>query len=126
MCASKLLPEFKSFVHMLQELPDETACREHFEKVRWENGVPECPSCESTKSHQLKTKGEFHGLYKCGGCRRRYKATNGTIFEGSHVPLRKWYIAMYLFGEHKKGGSSIAFAADLGVTQKTAWFMLSR
>ena len=49
-----------------------------------------------------------------------------TMFEGSHIPLRKWFIAIYIFSLHKKGVSSHQLASDLGITQKSAWFMLSR
>lgn len=117
--------EFKSLVHMVTSLPTEEACREHYEKVMW-GGVPVCPHCGGEKSYKLKTKGEFKGLYKCGDCRKRYTVTVGTIFEGSHIKLRTWYIAMYLFHMHKHGISSRTFAADLGVTQATAWYMLKR
>ncbi len=119
--------EFKSFAQMLQALPDETSCREYLENIRW-GGEPECPHCGSkTNEHyKLKVKGHFNGLYKCKDCRKRFTVTVGTMFEGSHAPLRKWFIAMYIFNSHKKGISSIQLGKDLGLTQKTAWFMLHR
>lgn len=117
--------KFDSLSSMISTLPDDNACREYLENVIW-NGTPKCPHCQSTISYKLKTKGEFKGLYKCKDCRKRYTVTIGTMFESSHVPLKKWFIAIYIFTSHKKGISSHQLASDLGITQKSAWFVLSR
>lgn len=118
---------FSSFSQMLEVLNTETKCREFLEHLRWE-GKPVCPHCSSiNKNHyELKVKGEFKGLRKCKDCRRTFTVTVKTMFEGSHIPLRKWFLAMYMFSAHKKGISSHQLHRDLGVTQKTAWFMLGR
>jgi transposase-like protein len=116
---------FDSLYTMLQALPDDTICREYLESVRW-SGKPTCPHCGFQEHYELKTKGEFKGMYKCKNCRERYTVTIGTMFEGSHIPLRKWFIGIYIFSLHKKGISSHQLASDLGITQKSAWFMLSR
>jgi len=118
---------FKSIIQMLDSLSDENTCREHLEKLRWD-GEPICPKCGSQRQghYKLKQKGVFKGLYKCKDCRQRFTVTVGTMFEGSHVPLRKWFMAIYLFSSHKKGLSSLQLHRDLDITQKTAWFMLSR
>ena len=112
---------------MLEILNTEKDCREFLEKLRW-NGTPVCPHCGSiNKEHyKLKTKGEFKGLYKCKDCLERFTVTVKTMFEGSHIPLRKWFIAIYIFSSHKKGISSMQLHRDLGITQKSAWFMLGR
>lgn len=125
--STKQTGKFNSFVQMLDALPDERSCRLFLENVRWDN-KPVCPHCGSVNEHhyRLKTRGEFKGLYKCKDCRERFTVTVGTMFEGSHVPLRKWFIAMYIFSAHKKGISSIQLSKDLGITQKSAWFLLSR
>ena len=119
---------FKSFNEMLNVLPDDQACRVYLENQVWNNGTPVCPHCgtEDKNHYTLKTKGEFKGMYKCKGCRERFTVTIGTMFEGSHIGLRKWFIAIYIFSSHKKGISSHQLARDLGVTQKSAWFMLGR
>lgn len=119
--------KLNSFVDMLTALPDEKSCREYLEQKVW-GGTPICPHCGTVdKAHyKLKSKGEFKGLYKCKSCRERFTVTIGTMFEGSHLPLRKWFIAIYIFSLHKKGVSSHQLASDLGITQKSAWFMLSR
>jgi len=118
---------FNSFVQMLDVLKDETACRFFLEDLRW-NGTPVCPHCGSVNEnhYKLNTKGEFKGQYKCKDCRERFTVTVGTMFEGSHIPLRKWFIAIYIFSSHKKGISSLQLGRDLGITQKSAWFVLSR
>ena len=118
---------FSSFSQMLEVLNTETKCREFLETLRW-NNEPVCPHCgSSNKEHyELMVKGEFKGLRKCKDCRERFTVTVKTMFEGSHVPLKKWFIAIYLFSAHKKGISSHQLARDLGVTQKTAWFILGR
>ena len=118
---------FKSFSQMLEVLPNDNACREFLETLLW-NGKPVCPHCGSiNKDHwEIKVKGKFNGLRKCKDCRERFTVTVGTMFEGSHIKLRKWFIAVYIFSAHKKGISSLQLGRDLGVTQKTAWFMLGR
>lgn len=119
--------EFKSFASMLTALPTDAACREYLELKRW-NGTPVCPHCgvADEKHYKLNVKGEFKGMYKCKSCKQRFTVTLGTMFEGSPIPLRKWFIAMFMFSAHKKGVSSHQLARDLDVTQKTAWFMLHR
>ena len=119
--------DFNSFAQMLTALPDDKACREYLELQRW-GGVPVCPHCGTVDEnhYKLNVKGEFKGLYKCRACKERFTVTLGTMFEGSPISLRKWFIATYIFASHKKGISSHQLARDLGVTQKTAWFMLHR
>lgn len=128
MAATYKIPHiFKSFSDMVIQLPTDEACRLYLENVRWK-GEPVCPHCsvKSKEHYKLKTKGEFRGLYKCKDCRERFTVTVGTMFHGSHASLRKWFIAIYIFTSHKKGISSLQLHRDLGVTQKTAWFMLHR
>ena len=110
---------------MIAALPDDMACREYLENTIWD-GVPTCPHCQSKRFYVLKTKGVFKGMYKCKDCQKRYTVTMGTMFESTHIPLRKWFIAIYIFAIHKKGISSHQLASDLGITQKSAWFMLGR
>lgn len=119
--------QFKTFGQILDALPTDEACREYLELTLW-NKEPVCPHCgvKNKKHYKLKTKGEFKGLYKCKDCRARFTVLVGTMFEGSHIPLRKWFIAIYIFSSHKKGISSLQLSKDLGLTQKTAWFMLHR
>ena len=64
--------------------------------------------------------------HKCGDCRQRFSIKVGTVFEDSKIPLRKWLMAIWLLTSHKKGIASTQLAKDVGVTQKTAWFMAHR
>lgn len=119
--------EKKSFIQLLRTLKDERSCREFLEETRWK-GEPVCPHCGSQdeRHYKLKSRGQFNGLYKCRDCRSRFTVTVGTMFEGSHVSLQNWFYAIYIFLSHKKGISSVQLAKDIGVTQKTAWFILHR
>lgn len=119
--------QIKSFIHLIEKLQSEEDCRLFLEDVRWQ-GKPVCPHCGSIsdKHYKLKNDGTFKGLYKCKDCRSRFTVTVGTMFEGSHLSFKKWFFAIYMFLSHKKGISSVQLSKDLGITQKTAWFMLSR
>lgn len=118
---------FKSVYDMGKTLDSEKACREHLEKLRW-NGEPICPHCGSQRENHYKIKGrtEEKFRYKCKDCRLPFTVTVGTIFEKSTVPLQKWFRAIFKFTTNKKGMSSYELMREIGVTQKTAWFMLSR
>src|ERR1019366_3427401 len=119
------ITKFNSLTEMISVLPDDTSCREYLENLIWKN-IPVCSQCRSTNSYRLTTKGNFKGQYKCKDCRKRYNVQDNTMFEGTHIGLRKWFIAIYVFSLHKKGISSYQLASDLAVTQKTAWYMLGR
>jgi transposase-like protein len=101
----------------------EEKCRDFLIKQRW-NGVPTCPYCGCTKSYNIENGKRF----KCANnqCYKKYTVTIGTVMEASNIPLTTWLPAMYIITAHKKGISSVQLAKDLGVTQKTAWFMLHR
>lgn len=118
---------FKSVFDMGKGLNSEKACREHLEQLRW-NGEPICPHCGSQREnhYRILTRGEDKGRYKCKDCRLPFSVTIGTIFEKSTVPLEKWFRAVFLFTSNKKGLSSYQLMREIGVTQKSAWFMLSR
>lgn len=117
----------KSITNMMESLNTEQKCREYLEDLIWSN-VPTCTNCGSIREnhYKLKQNGEFKGTYKCKDCRRNFNVKIGTMFENSAIPLRKWFYAIYIFTSHKKGISSHQLARDISVTQKTAWFMLSR
>lgn len=121
------MKELKSFIDLMRTFHDEKSCREFLEDIRW-HGEPICPHCsyQTDEHYKLKISGEFKGLYKCRRCKKRFTVTIGTMFESSHVPLTKWFYALYIFLSHKKGISSMQLAKDINVTQKTAWFMLER
>lgn len=116
--------EFKSLRQLLELFSSDEVCRHYLEQKRW-NGAPFCPHCGSTKVYRLVDGKTF----KCGdkkNCDRKFTVTKGTVFENSKNPLRDWFAAIYLCTSHKKGISSLQLHRELGVTQKTAWFMLHR
>lgn len=108
-----------------KHFPDEKTCREYLKNERFADGKVVCPKCGSVEKIYFMADGK---RYKCGnkGCLHIFTITVGTIFEASHIPLQKWFLAMYIVSAHKKGISSLQLHRDLGVTQKTAWFMLHR
>lgn len=123
--------QIKSLIHLTKFLQDENTCREFLEEIRWQ-GEPICPHCgcqsegEKWRHYKLKSGGKFKGLYKCRYCRKRFTVMTKSMFEGSHVSLRNWLLTIYLFISDKKGMSSVQIGKYIGVTQKTAWFMLNR
>ena len=105
---------------------DAESARVYMEGKRWPNG-PCCPVCGETK----RIKARPAGLYRCNACIERGASTDfsvrtGTIFQKSKIPLNKWLYAMYLLITARKGISSMQLAKQIGVTQKSAWFMLQR
>lgn len=112
---------FETLMQMMAAFPNEQAAVDHFTAIRWKNGAY-CPTCGSTKIYHFSDK----RTHKCGDCRKRFSIKVGTIFEDSKIELRKWMMAVWLVTSHKKGIASTQLAKDIGVTQKTAWFMLHR
>jgi transposase-like protein len=117
------LQKFKTLIDLLAYFNDEQICRDYLEKIRWE-GKLECPYKDCHHTTVYKYSDGKH--YKCAKCDRKYTVKVGTIFEDSKVPLQKWFAGIYLITAHKKGISSLQLHRDIGVTQKTAWFMLHR
>ncbi len=105
---------------------NEDAAYEFVESRVWPDG-PVCPHCgERERISKMQGKSTRIGTYKCYACRNPFTVKIGTIFEGSHVPLRLWLQAIYLMCASKKGISANQLHRTLGVTLKTAWFMAHR
>ena len=83
---------------------------------------PICPNCG--EAERITTRKD--GFYRCNACKEDFTVRTGTIFERSHVPLHKWIYAMYLLMTARKGISSLQLAKEIGITQKSAWFVLQR
>ncbi|GAB3908949.1 IS1595 family transposase [Larkinella knui] len=125
MCKKKKindLRDFDSFFELVNYFDTEEKCVQHLAQIRW-NGKAQCPYCEHDHVYELKGKTR---RWKCAECRQQFSVRVGTIFEDSKISLRKWFFAIYIATAHKKGISSHQLSRDLGVTQKTAWFMLQR
>lgn len=104
---------------------DPVAARKHLEALRW-GDTPECPHCESVNVKRLEGKSHRDGLIQCNNCREQFTVTVGTVFERSKIALNKWMLANHLLCASKKGMSAAQIARMLGVTYKTAWFMMHR
>src|ERR1017187_128679 len=106
---------------LFETFPDEATARVYLEGRLWPNGVI-CPECKG--GERITTRKD--GFYRCNACKLDFTVRTATIFERAHVPLHKWIYAMYLLVTARKGISSMQMAKEIGVTQKTAWFMLQR
>jgi transposase-like protein len=110
-----------STFQLFQLFPDAESARLYLEARLWPNGV-RCPICASGERIGVR-KG---GYYRCNACAEDFTVRTGTVFERSHVPLHKWLYAMYLLVTARKGISSIQLSKEIGITQKSAWFVLHR
>lgn len=105
-----------NIVSVYQLFPTETDCLNHIEKVRW-NGKPVCPYCKSTNQTPLPKENRYH----CNTCNTTFSVTVGTIFHQTHLPLQKWFLALSLVLNAKKGISARQLGRDLEVNKDTAW-----
>jgi len=110
-----------STFQLFEMFPDQETARKYLEGRRWKDGVS-CPICGSVSN--ITTRKD--GFYRCNNCKEDFTVRTGTIFERSHVPLHKWIYAIYILMTARKGVSSLQLGKEIGVTQKTAWFMLQR
>ena len=111
-----------SLMALADMFPTEESAREWFEACVWPDGRY-CPQCGSTRTHDA---GHNHMPYRCSDCRSYFSVKTGTVMHMSRLPLRKWVFAIYLHLTSLKGVSSMKLHRDIGVSQKTAWFMLQR
>lgn len=105
---------------LIEQFRSEDKCREYLEDLRWPNGV-RCPRCGDSSVSRI----EKRNQWECNGtsCRYQFSVTAGTVFHDSHLPLWKWFLAIYLIGESKKGISAKQLQRTLGVSYKTAWYL---
>jgi len=106
---------------LIEEFGSEAKCRAFLEALRWPDGVS-CPRCNGTKVSRI----EKREQYDCDSCRYQFSATAGTVFHDSHLPLWKWFLAVYMLCESKKGVSANQLKRMLGVSYKTAWYLCHR
>lgn len=110
-----------STFRLFELFPDEETARTYLEGRIWPSG-PVCPDCYGDRITTRKRVGFYH----CNDCNFDFTVRTGTIFERSKVALHKWVYAMYLLVTARKGISSLQLSKEIGVTQKTAWFILGR
>jgi len=106
---------------------DEQKAREYLEDLFWGEDKSICPHCGLMgEAYLMKSKSIRNGLWKCKGCKKPFTVTIGTIFQGSHLPLTKWFQAIFLMCSSKKGISAKQLERNLDITYKTAWFLAHR
>jgi transposase-like protein len=111
-----------STFQLFEMFPDESTARVYLEGRLWPKGTT-CPTCGG--QDRITTR-KREGFYRCNKCQLDFTIRTGTIFERSHIPLHKWLYAMYLLVTARKGISSMQLAKEIGIQQKTAWFILHR
>lgn len=111
--ASMTLMEF------MEQYGKEEQCREHLYQLRWPDGFV-CPKCGvKDKPFNIKS----HHRYQCRHCNHQTTVTAGTIMDKSRTPLTKWFLAIYLMGQDKRGCSALKLKQELGIAYDTAWTM---
>src|SRR5438094_3537112 len=121
---AKQLPEVRGDMNLMKlfvKFGTDDKCREYLEELRWPDGV-HCPRCGLAKISHMYKRHQFD----CDSCGYQFSVTAGTIFHDSHLPLSKWFAAIYLICESKKGISSNQLKRTLQVSYKTAWYLTHR
>lgn len=116
-------PETISLYQFFQRFPNEEAARQYFERNRW-GGEVHCPHCGSLSVAEVK--GHKPMPYRCRDCRKHFSVRTGTVLAESRLPLHKWLMAIYMMTTARKGIPSTQMARELGITQKSAWFLAQR
>jgi transposase-like protein len=124
-----------NLLDIYKELNTEEKCLTFLEHMRWPDGV-KCVACESPRITRITTKGRTNKktgktgpdrkLYQCNNCRFQFTATTGTVYHDTHLPLSKWFLAIALITESKKGISANQLSRALGVQYRTAWYLAHR
>jgi transposase-like protein len=112
----------KSLLSAVRYFSDRTICNDYMRTIKWPDGEVRCPHCGGTRIGEIKTR----AMFRCKDCRKQFSYKVGTIFEDSPLGLDNWFVGVWAIANCKNGISSHELARALGVTQKTAWFMLHR
>lgn len=116
-------PKTVSLYYLFQRFPGEEASRLFFEQNRWAGEVS-CPHCGSVSVAEVKNHKPMP--YRCRDCRQHFSVRTGTVLAESRLPLHKWLMAIYMMTTARKGIPSTQMARELGITQKSAWFLSQR
>ena len=117
-----------NLISVHQQFKTEEEALDYLVTARWPQGV-RCVACDHDKVYAISTKGKTGKpcrLFECAKCGHHFSATTGTLFHDSHLPLQKWFMAMALMCEAKKGVSALQVSRHLGVQYKTAWYLCHR
>ena len=110
-----------NIISLMDKYNSDAKCGEALEKIRWPHG-PTCIRCGLVGIPEL----PVGGIFQCASCCYQFSVTAGTIMHDSHLPLRKWFLAIYLMCESRKGMSANQLHRTLGVSYKTAWYLCHR
>lgn len=115
------LSNFKNVLQLLDHFKSNDTCKKYLEQQRWGKQIS-CPHCGYCKVYRT------NRGFSCANkdCKKKFSVTVGTVMENTKIELRLWFAAIYLLTSHKKGISSLQLSKDLGITQKTAWFLNHR
>jgi transposase-like protein len=119
MASTETLSTFAFF----QKFPNEEAARQYFETNRWAGEVS-CPHCGSLSTAPVKNMKPMP--HRCRDCRQHFSVRTGTVLAESRLPLQKWLLAIFMMTSARKGIPSTQMARELGITQKSAWFLAQR
>ena len=119
--ASKTIKKAMSYAQFLKRFPNEKACAEYLYNVKWPEGFI-CPVCGHRHGFALSRPGR----YQCAKCRRQTSLTANTVMHRTHLPLTKWFWAIYLVACDKRGISALTLAGRISVSYETAWYLLCR
>lgn len=110
-----------NLIKLFENFHSEERCREYLEELRWPSGV-RCPHCNGKKISRIRERDQFD----CDSCRYRFSVTSDTMLHDTHLPLWKWFLAVYLIVESKKSISANQLRRSLKVTYRTAWYLSHR
>lgn len=113
-----------TLVQVTRMFPNDAAAEKWFEKTRWGKHGPHCPHCGSTRYAEKSNRRPQP--YRCKDCRMHFSVKTGSLMEGSKLGMQAWAIAIYLMTTGLKGQASMKLHRDLGITQKSAWFLAHR
>lgn len=114
----------KTLIEAVKFFSDIDRCNEYMVRIKWEGGNITCPKCGACGDRIGKI--ETRKMLRCKDCRKQFSYKVGTIFEDSPIGLDKWFVAVWSVTNCKNGVSSYELSRALGVTQKSAWYMLQR
>ena len=114
-----------NIIEIFQSFQTQEQAIEYLEKVRW-RGTPFCPYCKSDKVCRHASGDRASQRWQCWNCERTFSVTVGTIFHGTHIPLKNWFLLLGLMLNAKKSASACQIARDLGIRRPTVWSMMHR
>jgi transposase-like protein len=116
-----MMKQEMNLMKLMEDFDTDKECRDTLETLRWPDGVT-CPHCNSKSISKIQTQ----NVYECNSCRYQFSVITGTMFKDTHLPLQKWFVAIYLMIESKKGISANQMKRTINVSYKTAWYLCHR